>query len=132
MRITLLISVLIFSFCSLSSVNAQETKKVLQQGVSNKLGQPTLLFYFAHWCGYCHRMIPAIEAMQKKYQGQVFFYFADMDTDEGKRIAKAYRKGSGGIPYTQFYDKNGKLLGDNLGALSIQQLESKIKIVFGI
>ncbi len=71
-------------------------------------------------------MIPAIKAAQDKYQNKVQFRWVDLNTEEGQAIAAKYRTRDGGIPYFQFYDATEALVGDALGAISPETLDSAV------
>jgi thiol-disulfide isomerase/thioredoxin len=137
-----LIVIIIIINLSLLSCTAQNPAMVLEKSNSMKLGEikpkkitnkqnlPTLLFYYADWCPYCNKMATIIEKAQQEFSGKLFFYFVDMDSDEGKKIASIYRPKSGGIPYMQFYNKNGDLESDVLGYIELEPLQKEInKIV---
>ena len=75
-------------------------------------------------------MAGVMEQAQQEYAGKLFFYFVDMDTEEGKKIAAIYRPEPGGIPYMQFYQKNGEFESELLGFAELGALKNEIsKIV---
>lgn len=100
---------------------AQEAKKI-----TNKEGLPTYLFYYATWCGYCEKMAPNVMRAEKEYDGKVYFYYVDIDSDYGKKVAELYKGPRGGVPHAQFYDKDGNLLDQELGLVSYERLKKKL------
>jgi thiol-disulfide isomerase/thioredoxin len=97
--------------------------------ITNKQNLPTLLFYYADWCPYCNKMAEVIEKAQQEFNGKIFFYFVDMDSEEGKKIAAIYRPVPGGIPYMQFYKKNGDFQSELLGYYEFDTLKNNINNV---
>jgi len=100
--------------------------------VTNKKQLPTYFFYFTTWCPYCEKMAPEILKASEKYKDKVFFYYVNMETDEGKKIAATYKNKVQGIPHSQFYDKDGNLVDEQLGYINLAQIEAKIKKNFGL
>jgi thiol-disulfide isomerase/thioredoxin len=94
--------------------------------ITNKQNLPTLLFYYADWCPYCNKMSEVIQQAQQEYSDKIFFYFVDMDSEEGRKIAAIYRPKSGGIPYMQFYKKNGDFVSEVLGYVDLGALKNEI------
>lgn len=94
--------------------------------ITNKQNLPTVLFYFADWCPYCNQMAATMTKIQEEYAKQIFFYYVDTDSAEGKKIAAIYRPNGGGIPYMQFYTKNGDFKNDILGLAEYQKVKAHI------
>jgi len=139
MRSSILIFLLSFSLLSctaekpamvLDKPNSMKKVSSKPKKITNKQNLPTLLFYYADWCPYCNKMGQVMEQAQQEYAGKLFFYFVDMDSEDGKKIAAIYRPEPGGIPYMQFYNKNGDLESDLLGFAELGALKNEItKIV---
>lgn len=106
-----------------NSIKKNETKP---KKITNKQNLPTLLFYYADWCPYCVKMSEVIEKAQQEYSDKIFFYFVDVDSEEGKKISAIYRPQPGGIPYLQFYKKNGDFVSDLLGYADLGALKNEI------
>lgn len=98
--------------------------------ITNKQNLPTVLFYYADWCPYCNKMAPVMEKVQQEFADKVFFYYVDVDSEDGKKISGIYREGQGGIPCMQFYTKDGNFEGDLLGFVEYERVKDLItKIV---
>ncbi len=109
-------------------VPAQSTLLVTQETVAHQKlsfdhkGLPTILWYFAPWCGYCKTMYPLILELEKRYTTQLYIVVVDMDDKRNAELIKKYRGEPGPVPYTQFYDKDGNYLDEHLGALSQSEM----------
>ena len=78
--------------------------------------------FYANWCGYCKKMFPVFKELQAKYNNDINFFYIDIDTKRGGQLARQYRTKKGGVPDTQFYNAEGELLGERLGAIKPQEL----------
>lgn len=103
-----------------------------QAPVINNAGIPTYVFYFATWCGFCHKMAPAVKKASEQYADRVYFHYIDIDSEEGKKFSKTYRSNGRGVPYGQYYDAQGKFIMDKIGLIKYEELrrglEKLIKI----
>ena len=112
-------------------------------------GKPLIVNFWARWCGPCRTEIPAIVAQyaSAKTAGvQVVGVALDGKPDAVRDFAKAYDvdypvlvlKDNGpellkqmnnpeaGLPYTLVIDRNGKIVGGKLGAMSVTEIASAI------
>ncbi len=80
-------------------------------------GLPAIVWYFAPWCGYCKAMYPTILEAEKRFGSQLYILVVDTDDKRNRELIKKYRLESGGVPYTQFYDKKGVFIDDLVGAV---------------
>jgi len=114
--------------------------------VSNEMlaGKGVVLHFWATWCGACKRGMPTVQQLHQRYQEKGIVVLGV--TDDNPRAVAAYLKQSGftypvvwdkrgrlgkkfnvrSIPFSAFFDGNGKLLGDQTGTLS----ESDVDDVF--
>lgn len=94
-----------------------ETKTVLQLKGTEfdkevlKSTIPTVVDFYADWCGPCRMVSPVIESLSKEYVGKV--KFAKVDTDANQEIAFRYNIMS--IPTVMIF-KNGEVMDMIIGA----------------
>src|SRR5579885_3898989 len=75
-----------------------------------KSSEPTVVDFWATWCGPCRAMAPVFEKLSEEYQGKL--RFAKMDTDENPMTPSRY--GIQGIPTLIFF-KDGQEVGRIVG-----------------
>ncbi len=66
--------------------------------------EPSVIDFYADWCGPCKRLAPIMVEMAKKYNGKVKFYRVNVDKE--KKLASAFNIRS--IPAVLFIPKRGK------------------------
>lgn len=122
------------SACSFREADAANEIVIETETIKNKLGLPTLVFYYVDWCPYCQKTKPVISNAQKTLGNKVFIYKVDMASEEGKDFVSKFIDRSKGIgtPYMQFYNPEGKLISDNTGPLTQDELTKKIWDTFNI
>lgn len=77
--------------------------------------------FWAIWCAPCRMIAPTVEDLAREYSGKI--KFAKLNTDENPDIASKYK--IMGIPTLIFF-KDGRKLDQIVGAVSKQQLKTKI------
>lgn len=84
--------------------------------------KPSIVDFYATWCGPCKRLSPVLEELSKEYAGRVNFYKVDVDKE--KDIARAF--GISSIP-TLLFSPMGEDPQIAQGALSKEQLKEVIE-----
>lgn len=83
---------------------------------------PTLVDFWASWCGPCRVIGPIFEELSSEYSGKV--KFVKVNVDENQKTAAAY--GIRSIP-TLIMFKGGKAVDQIVGAVPKSQLEQIVK-----
>ena len=83
--------------------------------------QPTLVDYWAEWCGPCKMIAPLLDEVSTSYQGKL--QIAKMNVDENRDIPARF--GIRGIPTLMLF-KDGQLAATKVGAMSKAQLTAFI------
>ncbi len=111
--------------------------------------KPVVLNLWATWCGPCRREMPVLAAAQARHP-DVVFVFANQG--EGAEAVRRYlgterlglshvlldpqsrlgpALGSGGLPTTVFFDRQGRRVDAHMGALNAAALAAKLSSVSG-
>ena len=83
--------------------------------------QPTLVDFFATWCGPCKMMHPILEQLKEKMGDDIRILKVDVDKNEALSIQ--YRIQS--VPTLMLF-KKGEMLWRQSGAMSLNDLMQKI------
>lgn len=81
-------------------------KTVMQSNI------PTIVDFWAPWCGPCRMVAPTLDKLAKEYSGKLLV--AKVNTDENPEWATKF--GVQGIP-TMLFVANGKIIHRQVGAL---------------
>ena len=117
-------------------------------------GEPVVVDLFASWCTACRGELPGLAQVSASLKGRVTFVGVDSEeTGDGLAMARQYgvdwwrlaadsggADGSGlhddlgapGMPVAAFYDASGRLLTVVPGAMSADDLRSRVHDLFGI
>jgi thioredoxin 1 len=85
-------------------------------------GKPTLVDFWAVWCGPCRIMDPVLEKLAAKYSDRVLF--GKVNVDEEMNISSRYQVFS--IPTFMIF-KNGQPMDAVIGAVGEASLERLLK-----
>jgi thioredoxin 1 len=82
---------------------------------------PTLVAFFASWCGPCRIIAPVLDELDMEFNDKI--RFVKVDVDEAKTTARDY--GVRGVPTLVLF-KNGEIVDKVVGILPKQDLAAKI------
>ncbi len=113
----LAIILLMMGFVSTQVASAQVVKEITKSEFTKKVAdleknkdwkflgnKPTIIDFYATWCGPCKRLSPIMEQLAKEYNGKVQFYKVDVEKE--RELATMF--GIQSIPSILFIPKRGK------------------------
>ena len=106
----------------MASANVKEVTDSTFEAEVLKAELPTLVDFWAIWCGPCKQISPMVEALADDYKGKL--KVAKMDVDRHQIVPQRYSIRS--IPTLLFF-KNGKVVGQLVGSMPRPKLEAEIK-----
>jgi thioredoxin-like negative regulator of GroEL len=83
----------------------------IEQAITS--GRPTLMEFYADWCGSCKAMAPNLAKIKQDYSGKVEFAMLNVDNTKWLPEIEKYRVD--GIPHFVFFNKQGQTLGEVIG-----------------
>ena len=89
--------------------------------------QPTIVDFYADWCGPCRQLSPVLDELAKEYSGKLTIYKVNVDNERGLATFFGIRS----IPTLLFIPMKGKPQ-RSLGALSKTELKGIIKDVLKV
>ncbi|MCO6452392.1 MAG: redoxin domain-containing protein [Caldilineales bacterium] len=128
---------------NLPAINAAEADTLVH---ADLLGQPTVLSFWTTWCPYCLRQTPILVAAASQYtdrgvrfvginvkesQAQVEPYLAEHNIpypialDASGEVANRYQVR--GFPTTYFLDADGRVVAQQVGALTVERLDLHLR-----
>lgn len=121
--------------------------------LSEKVGKPVVVNFWATWCGYCVMEFPSFEKCAEEYGDKVEFMMVDLtdgrrDTVESAtgfieengytfpiyfdtQFSAVEAYGVNGIPMTVFVKSDGSVLYEHVGAMDEETLRGYIDILTG-
>jgi thioredoxin 1 len=106
----------------MASQNIKELTDANFEAEVLKSDKPTLVDFWAVWCGPCKQIAPTVDALADEYVGKL--NVAKMDIDHHQIVPQQY--GVRSIP-TLLIFKGGKVVGQLVGAAPRAKLEAEIQ-----
>lgn len=106
----------------MASANIKELTDINFETEVLKSDTPTLVDFWAVWCGPCKQIAPMVDALADEYKGRV--NVGKMDIDHHQIVPQQY--GIRSIP-TLLIFKGGKVVGQFVGAASRAKLEAELQ-----
>jgi thiol:disulfide interchange protein len=112
------------AFPSGSPAFETDYKKTLKK--ATKDAKPSIVVFSASWCGPCQTNKKSVypNSAVKPYHDK--FVWAYLDTDEAANAKVSEKYNVSGIPHIEFLDKNGKSLGNLVGATTPADFSKKL------
>jgi thioredoxin 1 len=106
----------------MANENVKEVTDATFEAEVLKSEVPTLVDFWAVWCGPCKQIAPTVDALANEYKGRL--KVAKMDVDHHQIVPQQYMVRT--IP-TLLIFKGGKVVGQLVGAHSRSKIEAEIQ-----
>ena len=118
--------------------------------LSDNIGKPTVVNFWATWCGYCVQELPDFNKLYNEYKGKVNFMMVDLADSNGETRSNAlsFVSNSGftfpvyfdygsaansynisGIPRTLFINADGSLYKDQVGMMNESTIRAYLEAI---
>jgi len=105
---------------SLTKLDEQSTP--LDVALSN--GKPTLMEFYANWCGSCQAMAPDIAQLEEQYAD---VNFVMLNVDNTKWLPEILKYRVDGIPHFVFLNKDGEAIAQAIGKQPLTVMASNLE-----
>jgi thioredoxin 1 len=106
----------------MASANVKELTDTNFDAEVLKSNVPTLVDFWAVWCGPCKQIAPMVDALADEYKGRI--KIGKMDVDHHQIVPQQYQVRS--IP-TLLLFKDGKVVAQLVGAMPRAKLEAELQ-----
>ncbi len=91
-------------------------------------GKPTMMEFYADWCGSCQAMAPNLAEIKSQFADRV--NFSMLNVDNNKWLPEVTRYRVDGIPHFVFFDRQGKVVAQSIGEQPRSILETQLTELF--
>lgn len=120
---------------AMQAITKEQAMQILAQSqeqpnitYKNSQNLPTLLVFYTTWCGYCKQITPSVDKLAEEFKGKIFVKKVNIESNEGKALAKTNKIGGAGVPHIQIYSAKGALVRNELGYQTYESLKEEIKL----
>ncbi|NJK65140.1 MAG: thioredoxin fold domain-containing protein [Microcoleus sp. CSU_2_2] len=88
-------------------------------------GKPTLMEFYANWCGSCQAMAKDLSEIKQKYAEPMNFVMLNVDNDKWLPEVSKYRVD--GIPHFVYLNNKGNAVGETIGEAPRSIMEANLE-----